>query len=465
MSRITYEIADFVCEASFDDVPAKAFEAARRTIVDTMGITLGGSVEQAPHLAASLVTEQRCSGHATVVGMGFSTTPALAALVNGISSDILGFSETSGTVQHHPSVPVLAAAWAVAETEGCTWEEVRLAHVLGVEVASKLGYAVQPGLNIRGWHPVSVLGAFGATVAAGRLLGLDTGRMANALGLAGMNASGTKSGMGTMAKSYSRGRAAENGVVAAQLAARGFTGPSNFVESPDGFLRTFGEGSAGDGISASLGNPFEYDEPGLTLKAYPSCTCAHPAIAGLVELRGSAGLQAGDVVRVHCKVTPTVQHYLRFHDPSNPLEAKYSMQYCCAATLLEGTVTLETFREDKLDDPRLRNLMSRVEMSLWEEVAARGFNPVDMPYATEVTLELRDGRSLVSRQEQVPWSPLTPPGAEALAGKYRDCARRVLNEASVAASLDLLATSNSLDVRTLMRLVGQPKVRPVSHTG
>lgn len=453
MEQLTRGIADWVADQRGVTLSDTVMSAARRSLVDTVGIAVRGSQEPAPRIARRVLAAQS-SGPSSLIGMGATASPELAALINGISADILGYSETSGVLQHHPSVPALAAALAVGEDQGAPGAAVVTAHIVGVEVASKLAYAVQPELNIQGWHPVSLLGAFGACAAAALLLDLDAEEVANALGLAGMTASGTKAGMGTMGKSYSRGKAAESGVVAAYLARAGFTGPTHFIEAHDGFLALYGGGSTRRDVVDRLGRPFEYESPGLTLKAFPSCTCSHAAIASLLGLRQRQGIDPSDVEQVHFSVTPTVAHYLRFPEPANPFEAKYSLQFCAASALVDGRVGVDSFSQAQLADPEKRRLMAQTSMAVDEEYARLGFNPAGGPYACRVTVTLRDGRVLQAEQRSTPWDPSGPPDSDELWGKFDDCAEGLLGSRARIALRALLEQLETVkDVRPLMRIL------------
>lgn len=461
MEQLTRGIADWVAHQRGASLGEPVMSAARRSLVDTVGIAVRGSREPAVQIARQVLATPP-SGPSTLIGLGATTSPAEAALINGISADILGFSETSGVLQHHPSVPALAAALAVGEDQGASGAAVATAHVAGVEVASKLAYAVQPELNIQGWHPVSLLGSFGACAAAAVLLELDAEQIANALGLAGMVASGTKAGMGTMAKAYSRGKAAESGVAAAYLARAGFTGPTHFIEAKDGFLALYGGGSTRRDVVERLGRPFEYESPGLTLKAFPSCTCSHAAIAALLGLRQREGIDPRDVERVHFSVTPTVAHYLRFPRPANTFEAKYSLQFCAASALIDGRVGVDSFRQEELEDHEKQRLMTVTSMEVDKEYARLGFNPAGGPYACRVTVTLRDGQVHQLEQRATPWDPSAPPDGDALWGKFDDCTEGLLCPRSRVVARALLEGLETVkNIRPLMHVLGGLNVEDV----
>ncbi|HSQ04202.1 MAG TPA: MmgE/PrpD family protein, partial [Burkholderiales bacterium] len=300
---ITRKIAQFVASAEFEQLPAEVVRLAKCSFLDTLGIALGGMSEPAPRILCRFAQQQGGEAQATVLAQGFRTTAPYAALVNGTAADIAGFSDISVIQMTHPSVSICPAVWAIGEQAHASGKVALLAHVLGVEVADKIGAGVKPGFQLRGWHPLAVLNTFGAAAACGKLLGLDAEQLSNALGIAGAEASGMRVAMGTMSKAYGAGRSARDGVTAALLAQLGYTGPQNVIEGRDGFLQTFGDGASGDAILEHLGDPYEFVSPGITLKKFPACTRSHNGIQGMLNLRARHGLTPQDIAAVECLVT------------------------------------------------------------------------------------------------------------------------------------------------------------------
>jgi 2-methylcitrate dehydratase PrpD len=450
---LTASLAEFIVNTGYEDLHKEVVQAEKNSFLDTLGIALGGSVEEGPKIVSNFVSQMGGEPVSSIIGHGVKNSPQNAALVNGTSGDILGMSDT-GTTMNHPSVAVLPAVWALAELTGASGKDIILAHILGVEVSSKIGRALMPDFDIKGWHPCSVFGTFGAAAAAGKILQLDVTKMANALGLAGVETSGVKGGMGTMAKSFSRGRAAADGVIAAMLAGMGFTGPTNILEGRDGFLQTFGNGASGDGIIASLGNPYEFVSPGLTLKPYPSCTCSHSSIDIMLKLKREHGFTPDDVESVEFFVSPQTANYLKFPDPKTPLEAKYSLQFCCAAALIDGDVGIDTFSWEKMADPNIVRLMTRIKMSVSRELAQLGYRPTSAPHGSKAMVRLRNGTELSHRQDTDTWGPENPPSWDSLLSKYRKCAQRVLSLNQIDESANIIACLEDVkDIHHLMDVV------------
>ena len=434
--EITKRLADFIVMTTYEDVPKEALELAKRSFLDTLGITLGGSVEEGPRILSRFVKESDGHPVASLVGQGLKSTARSAALVNGTAGDTIGFSDISVINMNHPSVAVCPAIWALAEQYRSPGKDVILAHIIGVEIADKIGGGIKPLFQQKGWHPLCVLGTFGATAAAGKLLALDSITIANALGIAGEQASGIRGSKGSMA--YGAGRAAENGVVAARLAKMGFTGTPTIMETRDGFLQTFGEGADGQAILEHLGDPFEFMAPGITLKPYPSCTCTHTAIKGALSLREEHEIAPEEVESVVCSVSPRVADILKFPDPQSKFEAKYSMPYCVATALIDGRVVITSFSDEKLGDQRARELMKRVTMTISPELAKLGYNPEIAPYGCTVTIRLKSGEERTCRVDKGPWEPETPPSWDELIEKYRSCASLVLKPQEIEESIEII---------------------------
>jgi 2-methylcitrate dehydratase PrpD len=451
---ITRHIGVFVHETLFSDLPAEAVRRAKNSFLDTLGVALGGISEPAPQLLCRFVREQGDCEHASVLAQGLKTSVPYAALINGTAGDIVGWSDISVTQMTHPSVSICPAVWAIGEHIRAPGKEVLLAHVLGLEVANKLGAGVKPGLQLKGWHPLAVLNTFGCAIAGGKLLGLDVDGLCNALGIAGAEASGMRVAMGSMSKAYGAGRAARDGVTAALLANIGYTGPVNVIEGRDGFLQTFGDGASGAGILEQLGNPFEFVSPGITLKKFPACTRSHNGIQGLLNLREQYSFGSGDIAKVECLVTPAVVDYLKFPRPKNKFEAKYSMEFCIATAIRDGTVLISSFTDERVCNPELAALMEKITMTVWPEYAKDGYNPSYAPYGCVVQVTLKDGRKLVERVDKGPWEPSTPPGWDDLVPKFRSNAEMVLDKNIVDQVVETVACLETLeDISELVTLV------------
>lgn len=453
-TRITARLSEFIVNSRYEDIPSEVVRLAKCSFLDTLGLALAGMVESAPQILTRYVKEQAGNEAATVLAQGFKTCAPLAALVNGTAGDVAGWSDVSVIQMNHPSVSVCPGAWAVGEQLGLSGKDILLAHIIGTEVANKVGAGVRPGFQLKGWHAVGVLNTFGVAAAAGRLLKLDAVQMANALGIAGAEASGIRAAMGTMSKAYGAGRSARDGITCAMLASMGFTGPTGVFEARDGFLQVFGDGSNGASILENLGKPFEFVFPGISLKKFPACTRSHNAIQGVLNLRSKHRITAQEVDSVECLVTPAVADMLKFPSPRTKFEAKYSMQFCVASALVSGEITNFSFSDAKIADPAITSLMQRIKMEVWPEYAKHGYNPPHAPYGCLVKLKLRDGRELSEQVDQGPWQGGALPSWDDVVDKYRGNAKIVLDADKVDQSIEQVSNLERLErINVLMDML------------
>lgn len=453
---ITAKLAEFVVNTRYDDVPGEVMRLAKNSFLDTLGIALGGMTERAPQLLIQHARELGGTPTASVLAQNLRTNAPNAALINGTAADIVGWSDISVIQMTHPSVSICPAVWAIGEQLKCSGKEVLLAHVLGLEVADKIGAGVKPGFQLKGWHPLAVLNTFGAAAATGKLLGLDVEQLCNALGIAGAEASGMRVAMGTMSKAYGAGRSARDGVTAGLLARLGYTGPTDVIEGRDGFLQTFGDGATGAGILDRLGDPYEFVSPGITLKKFPACTRSHNGIQGMLNLRRLHNLRPADIGAIECLVTPAVMDYLKFPRPQSKFEAKYSMEFCLATVVRDGAVTVSSFADERVRDPELNALMNKITMTVAPEYAKDGYNPPYAPYGCILNVKLNDGRALSERVDQGPWEPGTPPGWDDLVAKFGGNAEMMLPKDAADRAVEMVGRLDQIeDIGELMSLLSR----------
>src|SRR5499426_1029005 len=273
--RATSHLAEVVTKSRWEDCPVEAVEAARRAILDCLGVMLAGSVEPAARIVTDVARAEGGSPLATVVGSSLRTGAVWAALANGTAAHALDFDDTNFAMMGHPSAPVLAAALAAGELALADGRALVHAFLLGFEVETTMATVMNPPHYEKGFHATGTLGTMGASAAASRLLGLDAGQTRAALSLAASQASGLKENFGTMTKPFHAGHAARSGVLAALLARDGFTASEQALEGPQGFLAVLGAGTRETAALATLGSPWKIVTSGVAVKPYASCACTH----------------------------------------------------------------------------------------------------------------------------------------------------------------------------------------------
>jgi 2-methylcitrate dehydratase PrpD len=445
---VTEKLAQFAVDTSYDSLPEEVVTAAKRPVLDTLAATIAGCREEAAAIITGHVRELGAAGEAGVVGSGFQTAASEAALANGTLAHALDYDDVSTSMLGHPSAPLLPAVLAVAEKTRAPAKEVIVAFVVGLEVECKVGSAIGAGHYARGWHPTATLGTLGAAAACAKLLRSDVAATRAALGIATSLAGGSRQNFGTMSKPLHAGIAARNGVMAASLAAKGFTADASIIEAPLGFLHLFGVGEVdAEKAVASLGQPFDIISPGISVKLYPCCYATHRAVDAALQLQKDTDIEPRRVARVEVRVSRGTAIPLIHHRPQTGLEGKFSMEYCLAAALLDGRINLASFSDEAVQRPQAQELLRRVEM-----VEGEQGQPIVGP--ATVTVILDDG-SQHSRHVETPrGDPKAPLTWEELVAKYEDCAAGILPDAATARSAEIIADLEAAaDVGELMGIV------------
>lgn len=433
----TLAVASFVCGLELQDLPERAVGGAKKAILDCLGVMLAGSSAAAACLLRDVLagTEGGSTG-ALVVGARLRLEPSTAALVNGTAAHALDFDDSSDGMFGHPSACLLPALLALADTGRVAGADLLTGYAAGFELASKLGRHMMPEHYARGWHNTATLGALGAAAAVARALRLDARAASVALGIAASLASGVRLNFGTMTKPLHAGNAARNGLLAGRLAQAGFTADTTVLEGDRGFMDVFGgDRHRGESLVAALGAPLELEEPGVKIKVYPSCTATHRPIDAVLALLRAFAPRAEDIAAVRCSVFPHTPGILIRPMARDGNEAKFSLNYCVARAFLSRGLTLEEFRDERVNEPAVRQLMERVTMQVHPEAAA---DPGGREFA-EVEVELLDGRLLRERvYEQRGHQKGSPLGFEEVAEKFRACAT-LLEPDAVESLVELVA--------------------------
>jgi len=439
------KLSEFVTRTEYKDIPGEAITVAKQSVLDYLGVTLAGSVEPIGGIVKEYLREVGGGGLSTVIGLGLKTSCPNAAFANGTLGHALDFDDSSPSLLGHPTVPVAPSAFAIAELTEASGEELLTAYAVGVEVECKLGLVVNPAHMGKGWHCTSTLGAFGATAAAGKLLGLDSEQMMYAFGIAASESAGIRANFGTMTKPFHAGRAAENGVVAAMLAKKGFTSNKNALEEEFGYLKVT-TGEYYTKAIEKLGNPWELVAPGVYYKLYPCCHYGHAAINALLSIMRDNKLDSSNVEYIEVGATQAIYDNLIYHEPKTGLEGKFSMQFFMANALLEGNLRLENFTDEKVSDPKIVELIKKTKFQVDPEVDK--MVPYELGAAiSRVKLNTKDGKEFTK-------NGMPTAGLEELKKKYGICASYVLPEEKITETMNLVLGLEKLDnINQLMQLV------------
>jgi 2-methylcitrate dehydratase PrpD len=342
-------------------------ERTKLLILDLAGnvVRARHDAESTPSLIAAVERLGLADGACTVIGDDRQYAPPAAALLNGTLAHSLDFDDTHAQASLHSSAPIVPAALAAAEMVEASGKDLIAAVVAGYEVQIRLGLALDPAAHYdRGFHPTATCGVFGAAVAAAKLLGLDAGGIESALGIALSQAAGSMQFLadGAWTKRSHVGQAAQNGLICATLAAEGYCGPKQAIEGKWGFLFSYAPDADPAKAAADLGTRWE--TLALAVKPYPSCRYTHAAMDALATLKRDHDIAAADITAVEIGLSETGWKIVGDpeSDKQNPqtiVDGQFSMPFCAAVVLREGTLGWEHYATH-LRDKDTRDLGRRV---------------------------------------------------------------------------------------------------------
>ena len=392
---VTRVIAEFAVRPRTDGGPT--LSSVQRVLIDTTAVAMAGMTE--PSLTALLAWAQHehGQGSATVWGTSVTLPASAAALVNGSAAHVLDWDDASPTLPMHPGAVLLPALVAVSAEQQVTPARFAAAFNVGAAVFRAVSEALPLSVHYgRGWHNTSTTGRLAATSALAHLQGLTASQTAHALGMAVSLASGTRANFGSATKALHAGFAAKDAVMVVDLVQRGIDANSAALTARGGFFDLFGATTAA--LCADVGQRLTHWEHewvnDWAIKVYPSCFATHHAIDAALALRPY--LVVDEVIGIEVTVHPQGLAPLLARTPRNGLEAKFSMAHNLARALIDGSVTLRDFEDDRSSDPAVAALAQRVTCREEPSTAGEG---TPAPYA-QLTIRLRDG-SLVQHRVDV----------------------------------------------------------------
>src|SRR5262245_25833222 len=439
----TQRVVDYIVTSRFEDIPAKALTVAKGAILDCVGVALAGARHPAGGIPSEWARHAAGAGRATVWGQDFKTSTHDAALVNGTAAHALDYDDVTWGLIGHPSVSLVPAVFAIGELLGASGRDVLHAYVVGFEVMAKLGRTTQPRHSLEGgWHATGTIGAFGATAACCKLLGLNREQTAHALGIVYTMTSGNVSNFGTMCKPLHAGLAARNAVEAALWAQSGFTSLPHPFDGPRSFHEVYSRGLPADMAPlGELGREYELVVRGVVIKPYPCGVALHPAIDAVHALKKEHAFKLSDVERAEAGATRYTCDKLCYPLPQTGLEAKFSMPYTIARSILDPRIGFETFTDKLVKDERAQALTRRVKMYVHQGIEKSwkmGSRPVN------VRINFRDGRVLERQVDISKGNPEVAMTPQALSIKFEDFARLSLDPAAMKAATRALQEIETL---------------------
>jgi 2-methylcitrate dehydratase PrpD len=403
------QLVSYIAGTRSRSYPADVTELALQSLVDHLAVAVGAWNDPTAQPARKLVDRWKASGKARVY-MGGCSTAALAAFANGSMAHAMDYDDTHAGGAGHPGGPCWSAALALAQEHGTSEQETLAAFVTGFDVMAKLGGGWVPGvgrnLQRRGWHPTSIFGRVGAAAVACVILRLDEARIANALGVAATTAGGLVGSFGTYGKPFHSGKAAMDGILAAQLAADGFVAATHLYELEKGLLDVLIQDRQ---VKVPPLDDFEtkWELRENQFKPFASCRATHSSIQAARSL--ASQVRGHKIAKVHAKVHPNALVTAGKTAPRTPLEGKFSVPFCIALGLTGYRVVASDFTDKAYKDPAIVDLVPRIQLeAVQDQPASKAF--------LEVTLE--NGERAYGETQCVMGHPDNPLTWDALREKF-----------------------------------------------
>jgi 2-methylcitrate dehydratase PrpD len=412
---VTRILAHYIVNARIADMPTNVRREGCRTLLNYVGVAVGGSRHETVDHAIVALAPFSGKAEANLLGRRERFDILNAALINGISSHIFDYDDTHLKTIIHPAGPVVSAALALAQHQHVTGADFLLAMLLGIETECRIGNAVYPSHYDMGWHITGSCGIFGAAAACGKLLGLSEQQMVWALGIAASQPVGLKVQFGSMTKSFHPGRAAENGLTAALLAAQNYTSDDAALEGKDGWAQALSRAVNWREVTDGLGTRFE-----AALNTYKPFACGivtHPAIDAAIQLRNAYKLSASDITTIELRANPLVLSLTGKTEPTTGLEGKFSIYHCIAVGLIYGAAGERQFQDAVVRDPTVVALRRKVIVHP---------DPLIGTAQCDLVVRLKDGRTLTRHIEHAVGSLEKPMSDTELEAKFLDLADGIL---------------------------------------
>jgi 2-methylcitrate dehydratase PrpD len=353
---VSRQLAKFIVDTTESDIQPEYYEHAKVAFLDWLGVTLAGSADPLVRALVQYADSQGGIPQSSVLGYNVKKSVTQAALINGSASHALDFDDSHSVFRGHPSASIVAAVLALAEVEQKSGKEMLAAYLVGLDVGVTFGKISANDVYARGMHNTSALGVIAAAAASAHLLDLNEEQTLNALAIAATQAFGLKRSFGTMSKPLHAGLAAQAAVEAALLARIVFTGASDILEGPNGFVEVFG-GSIDEGVLSEMGRDWGMTD--LSIKYHASCHWTHGAIENILTIAERDGVVASDIKSIEITVSPVALKTAPIVHPQIGLEGKFSIPYSASNALVTGMTGMQGFTEDAVKNPEIAELVDK----------------------------------------------------------------------------------------------------------
>lgn len=445
---LTRALGQFVSDLSSNRVPAQAAAIARTGFIDCVGVMIAGREEEPTRILREVLDP--ASGDATLYFSERKADGPQAAWINGTAAHALDFDDVA--LRGHPSTVLVPAILAEAETLDVSGRDMVTAYVAGYETWAEL-VRREPGFHHgKGWHPTGIFGAIGAAAACASLRRLDPAKTTQAIALGASQSAGLMANFGTMTKPFHAGRSAHSGVMAARLAAAGFTSSEDALEHPQGFLAAVSPAGDVDRESppTALGEAWHIIDSGLNIKKYPACYCTHRAIDGMLDLLKAHPLRPDEIEGITVRLSENYATILRNHLPQTGLAAKFSIEFAMASSVVASRVGLTELTDAFVQRRDVQDLMGRVKVETNTD-----YDPqqAGASVADQAIVRLRAGGELESeRVARARGHAEKPLREEELFAKFENCllaGRSTVEPAVLFGRLQALENSSARSLTSL----------------
>jgi 2-methylcitrate dehydratase PrpD len=426
----TKTVVNFCSNLGYEVLSPDVVNRVKYLALDFLGVAARGSLTKSAEIVRNFAKDMAPTAkESVVIGSDIKSTCLYAALANGTASHSLELDDVSNEASAHPGVVVFPTALATGELTRCGGRRFIEGVVLGYEVMVRLGKALNPANHYaRGFHPTGTCGAFGAAIAASKILNLDAEQMLSALGIVGSQAAASMEFLtnGAWTKRLHPGWAAHSGIIAALLAKRGFVGPSTIIEGKSGFLHAYSDDSDVGKFLAGLGDRFEIMR--VSVKPHACCRYKQGPIDGILKIMSENKLKAQEIEKVTLGILKAafpiiVEPKELKYSPRSVVDAQFSMPFGAAVAILHGRASLDEYIVDNLGSPQVKEMMGKV--SCVPDLELDQVYPKQWPASVEIAT--KDGRRFYTRIEYPKGDPENPLSWEELIQKFDELSSPVFS--------------------------------------
>ncbi len=418
----TKELSERCYKLRFEDLTDQEIDRVKYLFLDYLGAAVRGSLYDSSRPIQNLIIKSGINnGDAVIIGTGLKTIPAYAALANGTAGHSTELDDVVNESSLHPGVVIFSTALAVSCLTSGSFRQFASSIILGYDVTNRLAVSLNPSAPYeRGFHPTGTCGTMGAAATAAKMLGLNGDGIVNSLGIAGSQAAGSMEFLsdGAYTKRFHAGWAAHSGIIAAQLAADGFTGPQTILEGKFGFLHSYADQSNPERVLENWGRPYYIMK--TSIKPHSCCRYKQGPIDGILEITRTNNLQADDIQKVTIGVLKAGLSLVAIPreqkiNPGSVVDAQFSMPFGAAVAILFGKATLDQYTMEHVQSARVRELMDKIFCV--EDTALDQEFPQKWPASVIITT--KKGQSFSIKIDHPKGDPENPLSWEELIDKFK----------------------------------------------